>query len=423
MRGLSLPLAVLAAALPAALLRGADAPVVHGTDEYYGRTPERLAPYRGDKRPPYRRIFTDPPVFRGGGRDKPEPKGLKAVRIGLVAPLRGTRDDREGLSFRDGVDLALEEANAEGGYRGALPFELVVKNDADAWGSASNTFAEMAYKHRVWAILGSIDSDSTHVGIRAGLKAELLTVTVGSNDPTITETGIPWIMRVTPDDRQVGYRLALHVFEERKLASVAILRSSDRYGRFGVKEFRDAARRLGHPVPAEVLVDPGEEDLENALDRVTASDPEAVVLWMRAGDAARAARRMRARRMRQLILGTDRIANAEFIRLAGQAAEGVVSVSWMDAGREAGKWRGFLKRFKDRYGTEPDAFAAYGYDAAGILLRGIRSAGLNRARILDAVTGLASYDGVTGRIEFDTVFQNVTPPVIAEVRGGRFVFQ
>jgi branched-chain amino acid transport system substrate-binding protein len=188
----------------------------------YANTPEVLVPYSDAE--PYRVIFSQPPIFRGGGRQKPEPQGLETVKIGLLAPLHGTGEDHEGQSLQRGVDLAFEEANGRGGYEG-IPFEVIAKNDADAWGASSNTLAEFAYLHRVWAVIGSIDSNSTHVAIRTALKAELPVVTVGSNDPTVTETGIPWVLRMTPCDRHVGYRLALYLFREKKLSRVTLLRS------------------------------------------------------------------------------------------------------------------------------------------------------------------------------------------------------
>ncbi len=48
-----------------------------------------------------------------------------------------------------------------------------------------------------------------------------------------------------------GYTLARHIYTELGLKRVAILRVNDRYGRFGVLKFRDASRRLGHPVVIE----------------------------------------------------------------------------------------------------------------------------------------------------------------------------
>jgi branched-chain amino acid transport system substrate-binding protein len=361
-------------------------------------------------------------MFRGGGRQKPEPQGLETVKIGLLAPLHGTHEDHEGQGLRRGVELAFEEANHGGGYKG-IPFQVIARNDADAWGASSNTLAEFAYLHRVWAVIGSIDSNSTHVAIRTALKAELPVVTAGSNDPTVTETGIPWVLRMTPSDRHVGYSLALYLFGEREFSRVTLLRSSDRYGRFGVKEFMDAARRLKQPIPMEILLKPNLEDYGGILDRVENSDAQAIVLWTRAEEAARVVRQIREQGMDQLVVGTTRMVDQRFLEQAGKAAEGVEAAFWVDMDREDAVWVEFKERFGRRYHGLPDIWAAYGYDAANLVIRAIRKTGLNRARILDEMVMEERFKGVTGDIIFDVNFSNMAPLVMVRVENGRFVYE
>jgi ABC-type branched-subunit amino acid transport system substrate-binding protein len=389
--------------------------------EAYGRTPTELVPY-GRSPDPYRRFYQEPLAFRGPGRDEPAPAGLRSVRIGLLAPIEETEDTPAGLGLLRGAQLALAEANAAGGHDG-LPFELVSRNDQALWGSSANTLIDLAYRERVWALIGSIDSNSTHVALRAALKAELCIVNVGSSDPTMTETGIPWIVRITPDDRQTGYRLARLVFEELGHSRVAVLRSSDRYGRFGVKEFRDAARRLGRPLPMEILIRPGADDFDSQLERLAAAQADAVVLWTKSREAGRLVREMRRRGIDQPVFGTDRLVSQEFLETAGAAAEGVVATAWADLDRsEDARWTEFRRRYEDRYGESPNAVAAYGYDAARLVVAAIEQAGLNRARIRDELMGLRGYSGVAGTIELDATSNNVSPPLLARVKGGRFAF-
>lgn len=151
---------------------GEEAPGARKVQEVgtYGNTPAEFVPY-GKSDEPYRRFFMTPLVFRGPGRDKPEPEGLGAVRVGLIAPLEGIGADQPGPDMQRGVVLALEEANAAGGHRG-LPFELVTKNDAALWGSSSNTLVELAHEDRVWALIGSIDSNTTPVALLLWLDPE-----------------------------------------------------------------------------------------------------------------------------------------------------------------------------------------------------------------------------------------------------------
>jgi len=60
----------------------------------------------------------------------------------------------------NGALLAVEEANARGGY-GGKPFRLMVHNDQALWGASSNEIVKMDYDEKVWAMLGSLGADST----------------------------------------------------------------------------------------------------------------------------------------------------------------------------------------------------------------------------------------------------------------------
>jgi branched-chain amino acid transport system substrate-binding protein len=106
----------------------------------------------------------------------------------------------------------------------------------------------MVYDDQDWAIFGSISSESTHIMLRVALRAEIPIVNSASTDPTIPETYIPWYFTDLQDDRVQSLTLARHIFSELGMKRVALLRVNSRYGRFGVLKFRDAARRLGHPV-------------------------------------------------------------------------------------------------------------------------------------------------------------------------------
>jgi ABC-type branched-subunit amino acid transport system substrate-binding protein len=66
----------------------------------------------------------------------------------------------------------------------------------------------------------------------------------------------------------------------------------------------------------------------------------------------------------------------------------------------------FQAKFLTRYGRYPDYTAAYAYDAANIVLAAIRTAGLNRPRIRDAVEAISPVHAATGVIEWDAQGQN-----------------
>jgi ABC-type branched-subunit amino acid transport system substrate-binding protein len=386
--------------------------------EAYANTPEEMLPYR-DFHGHYKLFFAEPQPFLGAGREKAAPAGLSSVRIGFLGPLEGSADSIPGRRMLQGAMLAIEEANVAGGYDN-LPYELVVRNDVGPWGASSNKFVELS-DEKVWAVLGSIDGASTHIALRVALKTEVALVTTGSTDPTLTETRIPWLGRVNADDRQNGYRLADYIFRQMGHERVAVLRVNDRYGRTGVGEFRDSARRLGRPILFELRFAPGDTSFTRQLQRITDSTADAVVLWSNAIDGARVVRQMRLMGLNHPVYGADRLASEEFLAHAGPAAEGVVATHPFDPDRKDEVLARFKAAYIDRFGEEAESFAAHAYDGMRLIVSAIENAGLNRVLIRDHLMSLASYDGVTGHIVFDPTLNDVGTVELARVRNGVFV--
>jgi branched-chain amino acid transport system substrate-binding protein len=111
------------------------------------------------------------------------------------------------------------------------------------------------------------------------------------------------------------------------------------------------------------------------------------------------------------------------LEAAGSSAEGAVVTYPYDPERTDAKWRQFRALYRESYGEEPDATAAYAYDGTSFLLEAIREAGLNRVLIRDRLFSPRSFEGVTGTIQFDQTQNNVSPVVLGRVRNGVFVFE
>jgi len=274
---------VLPPGTPAAQKQEGDYP-------YYGNAPAGLLPYRNIE-PSYRYWLTRLP-FRGPGRDYPDPPNLKSLKVGLLSPPPYGLEAPRGEMSKKGVLLAFEEANAAR-QPGQLPFELIEKADSPQWGSAANIAVEFADKD-VLAFIGTIDGDATHVALRATLKLETFMVNCSDPDPTLTETQVPWLLRVFPDDRQQGYRLATLIVKEKGLSKIVVLRSNSRPGRVGVRPFVDSVRRLGHPVLQEINFKEGDRTLDTQVAVIKQADPDAVVFWGNAAEVGPAAAQLRA---------------------------------------------------------------------------------------------------------------------------------
>ncbi len=437
--------AVLAGVLACTAWAQTSVPCACGRNPPGPPAPRSLKPYTGapeDLRPfskfttPYYEYYQDLVEYNGAARDVPDPdfKTLDEIRIGFLAPLYDHPDQVLGNRMLNGATMALDEANASGGY-GGKPFRLVTHNDYDnwqmntsavagtskdsaIWGAASNDAVRMIYDDKVWAMFGSISSESTHIALRLTLKGETPLVNSASTDPTIPETAIPWYFTDLQDDREQGYTLARHVYTELGFKRVAILRVNDRYGRFGVVKFRDASRRLGHPVVIEQKFMRGDTDFRRQLQVIEDSRVDAIVLWTDIGPTAMILQQMQELGMKQRVFGSHRTIGEELIKLAGPAAEGFEAVFPYDANRTDPRWLEFNARYEARFHEKADHFAALAYDQMQILREAICRAGLNRGRIRDALAGTETHQGVTGEMIFDPNSKNIAPMFLARVHNG-----
>jgi branched-chain amino acid transport system substrate-binding protein len=350
---------------------------------------------------------------------------VATVKIGVIAPIERSYETYIGQSVVKGMQIAIDEANAAGGYKGKK-FEAVVKNDNGLWGASANEVVTLSYEDKVWAIIGTVDGANTHIAIRVALRTEVPIVNVADLDPTLVETKIPWLIRVIPDDRQQTYTIAYYVYKQLGLNSVAILRANNRYGRFGVAQFRKSSIKLGKPAPIEINYEPNFDKVNPNFDiqmaRLEEVKPDAVVLWADAEAGGALVRKIRDHGMNFPIFACERIVHPDFLKAAGKAAEGIVAIYPFDPNAKNPKYTEFARRYEERFHEKPDCYAVHSYDGTMITIEAIRRAGLNRYRIRDAMEEMRHWDGASGPVDLDEALSNRRPVTVATVKNGQFVF-
>jgi branched-chain amino acid transport system substrate-binding protein len=385
------------------------------TNQNYAFSSSDVEPFGGVK--PFKEHFLVQMESTGAGRGIPEPDQLDSVKIGFLGPIVQTvsvatggasHEETLGIPMLRACRLAIEEANARGGYlKRKIPFELCVRNDNALWGASGSEVIHLAYKDNVWAIVGGVDGANTHIAIRVALKIEIPWMTPGDLDPTYIETNIPWVFRCIGDDRQQNYLLLDYLFRKMNCQRVAIIRSSNRYGRFGVREIRDGARRLNRPIVIEMAYRAGSTNFDLQLDRIQEYKPDAIVHWGDGADGAGVLNAIRARGWTQPFLTCDRAVSEEFLKIAGKNAEGVICGYPWDPDRKDPNFLAFKEAFKKRWGIEPDTYAAHAYDGINMLIWAIQTAGLNRARIRDVLAYRPEpFPGVTGDIPLSSALDD-----------------
>ncbi|NOZ75587.1 MAG: amino acid ABC transporter substrate-binding protein [FCB group bacterium] len=415
----------------------------------YAKTPWEYLPYNRFKNP-YKRFFLKTLEYTGYGRHIPEPEHIDTVKIGFIGPIIGSvyestegQEDIElkvnqrvirwdgyqashlasiGIKMLQGAKLAVEQANAKGGYRGKAPYKLIVRNDNGNWRSSGREVIMLAYKDSVWAILGTVDGANSHIAIRVAFKAEIPVVNTANTDPTFVETRIPWVLRGITDDRQMCYLLADFAFEKLGLKRIAALRATNRYGRMGIDELRDAATRLGHPFMVELQYEEGDTDFSDQLKRIQSMNADGVITYGNTKESTLILKQMRKMGLNQWFFGSDRMVTKEFLASVGKTGGHVAAGYPYDPSRKDAKYLQFIDNFQNRYGEAPETYAAHAYDGMNMIIAAIEKAGLNRALIRDQLVSMSHYKGVTGIKELDAVFSNRSPATLAILKDGKFEF-
>jgi len=340
---------------------------------------------------PYHDPRNTPLTYNGPGRNDPAPTDVTEVRIGYFGPSNGS--DPAGGQMWQGASLAIEEANARGGYRG-LPFRLIPAWAENPWAGGVADLARITYSERVWAIIGGIDGATTHLAEQVVAKAQLTLINPAATDRSIHTAGVPWMFSCVPGDQVLAAAVAGELLQRGRRFALASAIDHDSRAFVAQLELAFARAKLS---PLLHLEWPGDNDETARIAReLVGAAPEAIVVAAPSRESAGQIEAIRDAGFRGLVLSGPSMARAD----SDPRLDGVLYPALADIPAA------FVAKFSSRYGRSPDYTAAQAYDAANVLVAAIRSAGLNRPRIRDAVRALSPLHGVTGVIDWDNQGQN-----------------
>ena len=120
-------------------------------------------------------------------------------------------------------------------------------------------------------------------------------------------------------------------------------------------------------------------------------------------------------------IGGDGMQTPNFIKLAGDAAEGAMASipglpkETMPGGKD------FLAKYKTKFGKEVELFAPMGYDAVMVFIEAMKRANSADPANFLAEVGKTNYNGVIGPIAFDEKGDLKNGPItIYVVKGGKW---
>jgi ABC-type branched-subunit amino acid transport system substrate-binding protein len=334
------------------------------------------------------------------------------ILIGEVCSLTG-HDAESGIATRNGVELAVLEANAHGGVNGR-PLALRVYDDQSTPAGAASMATRLVKTDHVSIIIGEAISASSLAMAPVAQAGQVPMLSPASTNPGVTEVG-DFIFRACFTDVFQGRAMARYAREALHVKNVAVLtEQGSAYSEGLGSEFRLGFEATGGRVVLAGSYSKGDTVFREQLLGVRAAGAEALYLPGYVGEVVLIAQQARQLGIAATLLGADAWDSAKLRETGG----GWIRDSFITThvSPDDPKWKELARRYEGVFNMVPDARAALGYDAARVAIAAMTRAGsLSGPALRDALAQTHDFPGVTGPITIDAQRNAVKPLVILEV--------
>lgn len=328
-----------------------------------------------------------------------------------------------GTSSHEGLMLALDEINANGGLLGKKVRVITEDNQSKPEESVTAVL-KLIKQDQVSAIVGEVASSRTLAAAPTCQSNRIPLLSPASTNPKVTQVG-DYVFRACFIDPFQGATMAKFAVERLKAKRIAILTDMKNDYSVGLTDFfRDTARRLGAEIVAEESYSEGDIEFKAQLTAIKATNPDALYVPGYYTECALIARQARELGLNVPLLGGDGWDSPKTIEIGGKAVEGVYITNHYSADDDRPVVKKFIADYKAKYGGKtPDAMAVLGYDAMKLMADAIRRAGsTDGAKIRDALAATRDFPAVSGDISIDADRNARKAIVVVQIRDGQFRF-
>jgi branched-chain amino acid transport system substrate-binding protein len=363
--------------------------------------------------------------------------------IGEYGSISGN-DATFGQSTKRGVEVALDDLKAkQEGKIGGLEVRVVVEDDQGRAEEAATAVQKLVNQDRVVAVIGEVASSRSLAAAPICQAASVPMITPSSTNPKVTQQGDHIFRMCFLDDFQ-GQVMARFTAENLKLKRIAILEDNKSdYSRGLSQYYQQALIGMGGKVVTVSSYTAGDQDFRSQLTAIKSAKPEAIFIPGYYTEVGLIARQARELGIKIPLLGGDGWESEQLLSIGGEALNGSYYSNHWALDAPDPNLQGFLKKYKDKYQSEPDAIGGLAYDAANVLFQSMQKLfeqdpqtfkGLTSShagsdarkaaekKLRDLIANTTNYQGVTGAITLDENRNASKPAVVIEIKDGKKVF-
>lgn len=334
-----------------------------------------------------------------------------------------------GQAAQNAINLAFEQINAKGGVLGGKKLVLIAADNKSDAGESTSAVTKLVAQDKVVAVIGSMTSSVTLAAVPVVTDNKIPMISPSGTNAKVTmdpASGVrPYVFRacfIDPFQGQVGANFALNTLKA-KTAAVLIDQKSDYSKGLADAFVTNFTKGNGQVVGTEQYVAGSDKDFRSILTRIKAKNPDMVWLPGYYQEVGLIVKQARELGMKMPFMGGDGWDDPQLFNIGG--AEALNNTFYCDhVATDDPGMATFVKDYKAKFNSEPNAMAALGYDAANLIAKAIEDGkSAEPEKIRAALEGMKGFKGVGGEITIDPKTHNPEKSaVIKENKNGKPTF-
>jgi len=335
--------------------------------------------------------------------------GVKTIKIATQSPLSGDMSV-VGVDIKRGTEMGVEQM---GGALTDMGFkiELAPFDDQGNPDTGVANAKQIVSDPAILCVVGHYNSGVQIPSSEEYHNAGLANVSPANTNPKVTTRGYLEVNRIVGRDDVQGV-VGADFAADQGMTSAFVVHDKTAYGQGIAEFFRQEAEETG----MQVLGFEGTEEKANfdaLLSPILAANPDVVYFGGMYGQAAVLFKQAREKGYMGMFLSDDGFDSSDAAKIGGQSLLDGKGAYYSTVSGPASVYPGtakFITDFKAKYSSDPQPFAAQGFDSAGICLKAIEAAAKakngaipTRADVAKAIRGLKDYAGITGTITFNSI--------------------
>jgi branched-chain amino acid transport system substrate-binding protein len=337
--------------------------------------------------------------------------------VGVIAPLTG-EGARYGEAMRDGIDLAINEINRNGGYDKDSVVAIYMDDKFDVKEGLNGLNYLVDYK-KVPVIFGPAGSGISKALMPVANEKKVVLFSSISTSDGLAGEGDYFFRNISPNSMQAA-SVAEFLTNKLSVKNVGVFYENNEYGINMNKIFKDkfTAGAITFNLPYEFK----QADFRNSILSIKDKKFDAIFIQGTTWGIANLIKQLRQYNIDCPIITGDGGYGDEIKTIAGNSANGLFCTLPAVKDTTSSSYTSFKKSFVNKYKKEPDVYSVYSYDAVMMVFDSIKKEkkGNITGELIKNKLFATTYTGIGGTYKFDKFGDVDIPYVIFQYSNGEY---